>query len=492
MNAGEDTHRHVFFVSDSTGITVETLGSARLSQFDHVQFITTTIPFGSETLAGFAARYPAGTRFVVAFSGGADSLALLHAFTTARAHGHTPNLHAIHVDHHLHPDSTRWARHCAEICRRLSVELTVLDAHVEEGEVVRADEGVARAIRYRAFERTLASGDVLCTAHTEDDHVETVLLNLLRGAGPRGLAGIPPERRLGEGIVARPVRGVARAALRAYARETGLPTIRDPANEDERFARVLLRRSVIPVLEARWPGMRGRIARAAELGRESAELLDALATIDLGPAGGVGGDTLDAVAVAALDPARRRNAIAGWLRARGIASPGARRIEQIARAVIGAKADAMPCVSLGDMEVRRFRGRLRLVPRERPLSVPAPRRWRIPEPLAFDHGELGCERCTGEGLDDGLREMETVVRFRGEDAARMRPMQVRGHALKKRFQSLAIPPWERGRIPLVYVGGILAAVGSAWIDRRFAAAPGTPGWRVVWTPRPRPPRGRAG
>ena len=448
--------------------------------------------FGSETLAGFAARYPAGTRFVVAFSGGADSLALLHAFAAARALGHVPNLHAVHVDHHLHRDSTRWARHCAEICHRLSVALTVLDAHVEGGEAVHAGEGVARTVRYRAFERTLASGDVLCTAHTEDDHVETVLLNLLRGAGPRGLAGIPHERRLGEGIVARPIRGVSRAALHEYARGTGLPVIRDPANDDLRYARVLLRRKVMPVLEARWPGMRGRIARAAELGRESAELLDALAAIDLDPAGGIGGDTLDAASVAALEPARRRNAIAGWLRARGIAPPGARRIEQIARGVIGAKADAMPCVRVGDIEIRRFRGRLHLVARERPFSVPAPRRWRIPEPLAFDHGELGCERCTGGGLDDGLRDMETVVRFRGEDAARMRPMQVRGHALKKRFQSLDIPPWERGRTPLVYTGGILAAVGSAWIDPRFAAAPGSPGWRIVWTPRRQPPRDRAG
>ena len=466
MNAGDDIHQHVSFVSDGTGITVE-------------------------TLARFAARYPAGTRFVVAFSGGADSLALLHAFTAARAHGHAPHLHAVHVDHHLHPDSTRWARHCMEICRRLSVELTVLDAHVGEGGVARGDEGAARAARYGAFERTLASGDVLCTAHSADDHVETVLLNLLRGAGPRGLAGIPHERRLGAGMVARPVRGVARAALRAYARETGLPVIQDPANEDERFARVLLRRSVIPVLEARWPGMRGRIAQAAELGRESAELLDALAAIDLDPAGGIGGDTLDAKAVAALEPARRRNAIAGWLRAHGIASPGVLRIEQIAREVIGARADAMPCVSLGDIDIRRFRGRLHLVPRERPFSVPAARRWQVPDPLAFDHGSLACERCIGGGLEDGLRDADIVVRFRGEDAVRMQPMQVRGHALKKRFQSIEIPPWERARIPLVFVDGVLAAIGSAWIDPRFAAAPGTPGWRVVWTPRPRPPRSRA-
>ena len=447
-------------------------------------------PFGSETIAGFAARYAAGIRFVVAFSGGADSLALLHAFTAARARGYAPNLHVIHVDHHLHPDSTRWARHCVEICRRLSVELTVLDAHVEEGGAAGSDEGAARAVRYRAFERTLASGDVLCTAHSEDDHVETVLLNLLRGAGPRGLAGIPHERRLGEGIVARPVRGVARAALRAYARETGLPVIHDPANEDERFARVLLRRSVIPVLEARWPGMRGTIARAAELGRESAELLDALAAIDLDPAGGIGGDSLDVATVAALVSSRRRNAVAGWLRAHGIASPGSRRLEQIARDVIGAKADAMPCVNLGDIEVRRFRGRLHLIPRERPPCAPASRRWRIPQPLAFDCGDLACERCSGGGLDDGVKDLEVVVRFRGEDAAWMRPLGVRGHALKKRFQSLDIPPWERDRIPLVYAGGTLAAIGSAWIDPRFAAAPGTPGWRVVWRPRRRPPRDR--
>ena len=447
--------------------------------------------FGWETLARFAARYPIGTRFIIAFSGGADSLALLHAFAAARALGHAPNLHAIHVDHHLHPDSTRWVHHCMAICHRLSVELTVLDAHVKEGGAARSDEGAARAVRYEAFERTVASGDVLCTAHSEDDHVETVLLNLLRGAGPRGLAGIPNERRLGQGTVARPVRGIARAALRAYTRETGLPVIRDPANEDERFARVLLRRSVMPVLEARWPGMRGRIARAAELGRESAELLDALAAVDLHPAGGIGGDTLDATTVAALELARRRNAIAGWLRAHGIAPPGTRRLEQIARGVLEAKADAMPCVGVGDIEIRRFRGRLHLVPQERPSCVPASRRWRFPEPLAFDHGDLACERCSDGGLDDGMKDLEIVVRFRGEDAAWMRPMGVQGHALKKRFQSLDIPPWERGCIPLVYAGGILAAIGSAWVDPRFATAPGTQGWRIVWTRRPRPLCNRA-
>ena len=438
--------------------------------------------FGPETVAAFTTRFPPATRFVVAFSGGADSLALLHAFTRARKPG--LRLCAVHVDHHLHPDSARWARQCTEVCRRLAIGITVLDADMQANGGGRGDEGTARTARYEAFERFLSPHDVLCTAHSEDDHAETVLLNLLRGAGPRGLAGIPHERRLGAGIVARPVRGVSRAALHAYAQATGFPLIHDPANEDRRFARVALRRDVIPVLEARWPRVRASLARAAALGRESAELLDVLAAIDLEPASGLGGETLDAGTVGALEPARRRNAIAGWLRARGIAAPGARRIEQIAREVIGARPDAAPCVELGDIEVRRFRGRIHVLPRERPVAPRAAYPWRIPETLTLDHGCLACEPCTGGGLDGGLRDAEIVVRFRGEDAARMRPLRVRGHSLRKRFQSLGIPPWERGRIPLVYAGGVLAAVGSVWTNPRLAAAPGTPGWRVVWTPRP--------
>ena len=442
-----------------------------------------TEPFGPRAVARFAARFPSGTRFVVAFSGGADSLALLHAFARAREHDRGLRLRAAHVDHHLHPESARWACRCTEVCRRLSVEFTVLDADLRTNDAARGDEGAARAARYKAFESMLSAHDVLCTAHSADDHVETVLLNLLRGAGPVGLAGIPAERRLGAGTVARPVRGFSRAALRAYARETGLAVIHDPANEDRRFARAMLRREVIPVLEERWPGVRATLARAAELGRESAGLLDSLAAIDLDPAGGIRGATLDAAALGALEPARQRNAVAGWLRARGIAPPGARRIGQIVREVVGARPDAAPCVSLGEFEVRRFRGRIHLVSREPAAAARAERRCRIPEPLAFDHGRLAWEPCSDGGLDRALQDEELVVRFRGRDAAWMQPLRVRGRSLRKRFQTAGIPPWERGCIPLVYAGERLAAIGSAWIDPRLAARPGAPGWRVVWTPR---------
>ena len=500
--------------------------------------------FGPVSIAGFVARFPPKTRFVVAYSGGPDSLALLHAFVLARqsaragvagstaagmkqglpaeteeatvavaatmgqgafdgaGQGCGLRLHAVHVDHRLHPDSERWSRLCVEVCRRLGVDLTVLD--LDAGG--RGDEGTARAARYEAFERFLLPGDVLCTAHSEDDHVETVLLNLLRGAGARGLSGIPQERHLGKGIVARPVLGVPRAALRTHARDAGLPLVRDPANEDRRFARVALRREVMPAIEARWPGARAALARAAALGRESAELLDALAAIDLEPAGGVYADTLDAAAVAALDPARRRNAIAAWLRARGIAAPGARRIEQIVHEVIGAGPEARPCLKLGDVEIRRYRGRVRLVSGNRPTVPTTALRWPIPETLTLDLGRLAWTSCRNGGLDDAIRGAEIVVRFRGGDASQApgRPdpggdcrglagdvVRARGRArsLRKRFQQLGIPPWERGRTPLVYVDGVLAAIGSEWINPRLGAGPGASGWRVVWTPRPGTVRG---
>ena len=439
--------------------------------------------FGPGTIVRFVDRFPAERCFVVAFSGGADSLALLHAFARARERHPGLQLRAVHVDHHLHPESTEWAHRCAETCRRLSVPLTVLDADLDATDTG-PDEGAARTARYQAFERNLATHDVLCTAHSRDDHVETVLLNLLRGAGPRGLAGVPERRRLGEGALARPVRGVSRAELRTYARATGVTPVHDPANEDLRFSRVVLRREVIPLLQTRWPGMQAAVARAAELGRESAELLDALAALDLAPAGGIRGETLEVGAIAALEPARRRNAIGSWLRTRGIAPPGARRIGQIARDVVEARPDAMPCVRLGEAEVRRFRGHLRLVPRTHPVAAQVVCRCRIPDTVALDHGELAWEPCTGGGIDDTVRDSDLVVRCRGDGPGSPRPSGGRGRSLKKRFQSLGIPPWERGRIPLVYAGGVLAAVGSVWVDPRLAAPPGAPGWRVVWTPRP--------
>ncbi len=455
-------------------------------------------------LGAFIESFPRPTRFVVAFSGGPDSLALLHAFSNL-IEGRD-RLHALHVDHRLHPDSRAWADHCEEICRGLGVGFTAIRVDGERGFQGKDDEAAARQARYAAFENFIDERDVLCTAHCEDDQAETLLINLFRGSGARGLGGIPALRPLGAGRVARPLLSISRQALRSYAKGTGLAAIRDPANEDRRFARALLRHRVMPEIARRWPKVHESLARTATLVRESVSLNDALARIDLETAGekGIEGDTadtLDTSALRTLTPARRRNAIAFWLRGRGIESPPARRLEEIAGPLIEARPDATPCVRLGAWDLRRFRARLWLVPHRRPdIPGDGPHPWTIPDRLVFPHGLLKAvakpsaspaeeaspaqERGVGDrDRDRPLLDARVVgrsidVHFRPSPHIRQGQ---RGTSLKKRFQHLRIPPWERDRIPLIHVDGALAAIAGIWVHPRFAASSGD-GWRIVWEP----------
>ncbi|TAM95637.1 MAG: tRNA lysidine(34) synthetase TilS, partial [Rhodanobacteraceae bacterium] len=207
----------------------------------------------------------------IAFSGGPDSTALLHALaqlTEARERG----LRALHIDHGLHADSGAWARHCADFCQALDVPLTVLRACVGDarGEGI---EAAARRVRYAAFIGNLGEGEWLSLAHHRDDQIETVLLKLLRGAGPDGLGGMRALRPLGRGFLWRPLLETPREVLRKYLTCQGLRTIDDPANADPRFARNTVRHEVLPLLTRHWPQAETSILHAARLCRVAADHL---------------------------------------------------------------------------------------------------------------------------------------------------------------------------------------------------------------------------
>ncbi|MBF2759831.1 MAG: tRNA lysidine(34) synthetase TilS [Ectothiorhodospiraceae bacterium AqS1] len=455
-------------------------------------------------LRDFVASFPPSTRFVVAYSGGADSLALLHALSSSLAR--PSRLHALHVDHRLHPDSGAWARHCEDICQRLGVECTTLvvgdrpDRKGGEPSRGKDDEAGARQARYALFEEFIGAQDVLCTAHSEDDQAETLLINLFRGSGIRGLAAIPALRPLGAGRVARPLLSIPRQALRAYAKRTGLAAIDDPANDDPRFVRTHLRHRLMPEISRRWPKIHESLARTASLARESAALNDALARLDL-EAGGVDIERclatriLDTSALVDLDPARKRNAIAFWLRSSGIAPPSARRMEEIAGPLLEARSDASPCVRLGRWYLRRYRSSLWLVCRHRPPPPDSsgPHRWAFPDRLIFPHGilkaieEARLSLSPGNPLaahpsppiDVGMARRSIEVHFRHSPCVRQ---GLRATSLKKRFQRLRIPPWERDRIPLIHIDGALAAIGGDWVDPHFAAPSGACGLHILWQP----------
>jgi tRNA(Ile)-lysidine synthase len=240
--------------------------------------------FSSQWLAGrLAALLPAypNVSLCIALSGGVDSVALLAAAAAltprsavgrpgkpstaeragaAKAAG--PSLRAIHVHHGLHPNADRWARHCGKLAKQLGVRLETVRVKVRPaaGDSL---EAAAREARYAALAARLKPGEVLLTAHHQDDQLETVFLQLLRGAGIAGLAAMPEVAPFAQGQLIRPLLTLSRAQLEAWARDETLEWIEDDTNANERFDRNFLRRSVLPLIRSRWPGAAGAVSRTA-------------------------------------------------------------------------------------------------------------------------------------------------------------------------------------------------------------------------------------
>ncbi|MGH8615276.1 MAG: tRNA lysidine(34) synthetase TilS [Gammaproteobacteria bacterium] len=435
--------------------------------------------FTSENLFEALRRFPPAGRYVPAISGGVDSMVLLHALVSLPQAQHKIN--PIHINHGLSPDSKARAKLCQRACARLAVPVTVLDidARSPPGE---SPEAWARDLRYGAMETMMRPGDMIVTAHHRDDNCETLLLQLLRGAGPHGLAAMPECRSLGCGWLGRPLLGYSRDQLLAYASRHELDWIDDASNRDLRYARNFLRRQVMPSLKQRWPGCGSTLARATKQQAEAAMLLDRLAENDLGsvvePTNG-----LDVAAFKSLEHPRLRNALRFWIRRLGFSLPSEAKLDQIVKTVLGAKPDASPCVAWRGAEVRRYRNKVYLLAPSGPLGPRSLLTWTPNETVSIAGGTLYAVRALGRGIKVSAFErghLEVRLRTGGE---RCRPV---GHAhhkpLKKLLQEAAIPPWVRERIPLIYVGGELAAVAGHWVCHSFQASADEQGWEPVWRP----------
>lgn len=404
---------------------------------------------------------------VVAYSGGPDSTALLHALATRTPR---PALHALHVDHGLHAESGMWALHCRHFCESLDVPFETIRVTVDltRGEGV---EAAARRARRAAFAATLTPGERLVLAHHRDDQVETVLLKLLRGAGPEGLAGMRPLRPLGAGTLWRPLLDLPRIALLDYIAEFALDTVHDPSNDDPRIARGYLRGTVMPALAEQWPQAAVSIAHSARLCGEAAESLrdawmDALGLLqdDRG--------TLDAAGWLALPPAWRSPLLDHWLHAVGLSAPTTAQRETLERQVREAAAERLPLVGWGDTEVRVWRGRLWAMRRRGDFDHGWTAPWRG-EPVALPGG--GTLALSGGRLATPL-----TVRYR-HGGETLRPQGDRHtRELRDLFQQGGVPPWERPRMPLVDAGDRLVAVADKWLSDEGKALFDVAGGRPVW------------
>lgn len=435
--------------------------------------------FSPERLLAALKGLPPARCYRVAFSGGLDSSVLLSALA-ANSKALSVPLTAIHIDHALHPDSADWARIGASLCRRLNIpcDIVRVDARPASGE---SPEAAAREARYRAFAQRLGPDELLLTAHHRDDQAETILQHFLRGAGPRGLTGMPPVRPLGRGWLARPLLPFSRDELHAWAVEQGLSWIDDPSNADLTFDRNFLRHDLLPRLSAWRRGIAGVLVRNGEVAAEAAELLDELAAEDLARVGAEP-RLMPVAGLRRLSPARAHNLLRHWLRLSGLPVPDARRIATVYGEVAAAAEDARPHLCWPGGEVRRYRGLLHAMA---PLAA-LPAGWEgalepgRPCELPAGLGRLRLVPATGEGLRSDLDfpRLRVALRSGGE---RCRPPSRDGsHSVKKLFQERGVPPWVRERTPVLFLDGALAAVAGLCIDATFAAAPGEPGLALVW------------
>jgi len=442
------------------------------------------VNFGQETLLRKLAELAdlAGRpgRYVIALSGGLDSTVLTHALATASDAHSTPVL-AVYVDHGLQKESAAWSSHCAAFAATLDIDFLSVRADVDERSG-QGPEAAARDARYAALQALLQAGDWLLSAHHKDDQAETLLLNLMRGSGPAGLAGIAEVRPFSLGWLVRPLLSVSRTELQNYAVENKLAWIDDPSNQDRQFDRNYLRHEVMPRLEARWPEVASRLKRSAMLAGEAAQMLDQLADADLQTLGDRP-DRLALEALRALSSERQRNVLRYVVRELGMPSPPAAQLRSIVTDLIPARDDASPVVEWQGAAVRRYRDNVYvLAAAGRDADVASPQSVTDGHvQLAAGLGELSLEPGAGSGLAEKVVAQGLEVRYRsgGEE---IQPLG-RSHTrkLKKLLQEEGIVPWMRDRLPLLYSAGQLVAVGDLWIAADAASEPGT---AVRWQNRP--------
>lgn len=400
-------------------------------------------------------------------------MALLDALSILVAR-HPIVLSAIHVHHGLSPNADCWAEFCAEQCAARGVSLSVhrLQLARKPGQSL---EAIARSARY---ERLLATDvDIIALGHQCDDQAETLLLQLMRGAGPHGLAAMPAYRP-GRPALIRPLLNLSRATIAAYVRSRTLSWIDDESNANPAHKRNVLRTEVAPRLRAYFPGYPKTLERAARHQAEAARLLDELAALDA--AGAIDRHALLRERLGVLSPPRARNLLRWFLRHEGLRPPSEAGLADMLQQLLDASDDAQVRIACHRHEIGVYRGHIRIhAPTAAAFGLP----WSGERELHLPGGTLLFELTRGDGLSaDKLAQAPVTLRSRvgGEriQLAANRPH----HEVKKLMQQAGLPAWERRTLPLVWCGGALAAVPGIGVDVAFRATPAADAWRLTWMP----------
>lgn len=413
-------------------------------------------------------------KLLVAFSGGLDSRVLLELLVLLKPVLRY-ELQAMHIHHGLSPNADPWADFCARTCRALGVPIEIVRVNVvNQGH---GTEAAARKARYAALDAVQA--DFIVLAHHEDDQAETLLLQMLRGAGVKGLSAMAVDDAQRRYL--RPLLAISRAELHDFATSHHLRWIEDESNTDIGYDRNFCRHQILPVIEQRFPAARHTLARSAGHLAEAAQLLDDLAALDA--IRFIADGRLDVAGLKSLSEPRARNLLRWWLSSLQQQMPSTLRLQEMLRQLVHAGPDAGINIAVKQgVWLRRYRNLAYLEADHG--AEPRDMLWQgEPELRLPDHSRLRFEEKPGEGLAFqrlGIHKLRIGRRQGGE---RFKPDTGRPtRTLKHLMQEAGMPPWQRERLPLLYWGEVLAAVPGIGVAADMRAQEGEPGLVITWLP----------
>jgi len=428
-------------------------------------------------------------KYVIAYSGGVDSLVLLHCFKQVDA-----VVRAVHVHHGLQAVADDWVKHCQQTCEQLNIPLDVIyvDAKQKQGT---SPEESARNARYQALQDNLIEGEYLVTAQHLNDQAETLLLQLFRTASTAGLSAMPAYRQFGDHVHIRPLLPFSRKQIESFAKQKNLQWVEDPSNQDVTFDRNFLRNDILPLLENRWPEVITQLSTVASLQSNNLQVLEDMAAIDLANAHvhvlATQKDQsyvhiFEVVSILSMEKLKQLssprllNLLRYWVIVTLQKQPTRNLLEEIEKSLIDSQQDANPDIAFSGYAFRKFKGNLYLLKTNAGSKVQIYQDWNPSVPLKLSdlNIQLKTIKTVGEGLNVKLLDESLSVSFR-QGGEKFHPAgRQHSQSLKKLLQEANVPPWERDVIPLVYLGDELVAVVGLWVCKKFAVGEGESGWAV--------------
>ena len=424
---------------------------------------------------------------VLGLSGGVDSVVLLSILASFSIKLKF-NLTAFHVNHGISPNANKWEKFCIDLCGANGIQIKTAKLKISRlsGTSLEAN---ARDARYQLF-KNLKANYVLLAQH-QDDQAETLLLQMLRGAGVKGLGAMPVIRNqiaeVGDKVldlgprILRPLLNVTRSEIDEYAQVYKLSWVTDESNNNVSFNRNFLRHKIFPLLEKRFPSYRTTFLRTSQHMAEASCLLDDLAEIDRMKCSV--SNHLQIEKLQELSLLRAKNLLRYDLAQKGVILPSTVKLEDMLRQLFSSRLDTKLHITFGDTEIRSFKGeiyvrKISTLPNKECRFV-----WKGEQKLAITEtgDSVRFIREKGKGINlDKLKEKPVIIRFRlgGE---RMRPDCNRPcRSLKNLFQEASFPQWERESLPLLFSGEHLVWVPGIGVDCAFQAGVSDPGLIVSW------------